>query len=310
MTRYARFAAQVYEAYIAAQIAAYARPSTARRIAAGLLRRARRIMVKCGDPVVRMRIGARDLDLPLSHDLPLHLASSPTYDRELPRIARVLREHGSSFSMIDIGANVGDTAALLTDEVPDARLLCIEGSARYAALLRANVERLGLNVECVQAYCGDGVVSTPMSSDDDRGTGRLRRTLEASQGVNMRTLDEIVAEHPGFERPDLLKVDTDGFDVKVLRGARQLLTRNRPVVFFEFAEALIRDAGDDPMTIFPMLAQFGYERARVYDHVGIAVGTFDVTDPSLMVCARQASLVGDAHYCDILVWCRQGALSS
>jgi FkbM family methyltransferase len=302
MSPYARVAALLYRAYVAEQTRAYSRPSMARRFSAGFLRRVRRLIVKAGDPVVRMRVGARDLELHMSHALPLHLACSPTYDRELPRIARLLREAGSSFSMIDVGANVGDTAALVTDAVPDAHLLCIEGSARYAELLRANVQRLGLDAVCVQAFCGDAASSPPMESDEDRGTGRLRQASAGFANVRTRTLDEIVAEHPQFARPALLKIDTDGFDQRVLRGARQLLVECLPVIFFELAVTLIRDVGDDPSTIFPMLAEMGYERARIYDHVGIAAGTFDLMDPSLFGAAKTASRVGDAHYCDVLVW--------
>jgi FkbM family methyltransferase len=302
MSLYARVAALLYRAYIAEQTKAYVHPGAARRLSAELLRRVRRLIVRAGDPVVRMRIGMRDLELRVSHDLPLHLVSSPTYDRELPHIARLLRDAGSSFSMIDVGANVGDTAALVTDAVPDARLLCIEGSAHYAELLRANVRRLGIDAECVQAYSADSVDASPLASDEDRGTGRLRHTSAPSAGISVRTLDDIVAEHPQFARPELLKIDTDGFDARVLRGARQLLVACLPVIYFEFAEQLLRDAGDDPATIFPMLAELGYRRARVYDHVGTEVGTFDLADPRLIRATETASLVGDAHYCDVLVW--------
>jgi FkbM family methyltransferase len=201
--------------------------------------------------------------------------------------------------MIDVGANIGDTAAFVAELMPDARVLCIEGSDRYVDLLRSNVHRLGLNAECVQAYCGDGGEGG-FVSEEESGTGRLRAVSPNPSSVRTQTLDEIVSAHPEFSRPALLKIDTDGFDAKVLRGARRLLEESHPVVFFEFAESLLWEAGESPSTIFPMLAQLGYARARVYSHEGIAAGTFDLSDPALMSDVEGVSR--DAGYCDVLVW--------
>lgn len=46
------------------------------------------------------------------------------------------------------------------------------------------------------------------------------------------TLDSIVTIYH-FE-PNLIKIDTDGFDFKVLRGAQRTLKEYAPVIFFEW----------------------------------------------------------------------------
>ena len=265
----------------------------------GLLRRVRAWLVRRGDPLVRMRVGARDLEMPLSHELPVYRAMLPLYDRELPRIARLLHEVEPQFVMIDVGANIGDTAALVTDAVANAALLCVEGSDRYFEVLRNNVRRLGINAECVQAYCGDDGAATAVVGAERQGTGRLRAARGATP-LPTRTLDDIVAERPQFRRPTLLKIDTDGYDAKVLRGAVRLLRAAEPVLFFEFAADYLRDAGDDPSTIIPALAALGYTHARLYTNDGVALGTFGTSDPALIDAAEGAAASGRADYLDVL----------
>ena len=56
-------------------------------------------------------------------------------------------------------------------------------------------------------------------------------TAISSVEVRLTTLDQFVAE-TGL-RPDLIKIDTEGTEVKVLAGARETLTSCRPIVIFE-----------------------------------------------------------------------------
>ena len=93
---------------------------------------ARRILVRLGDPTVRYRVGAVELELPLSHELPFYQHDHPRYDRQLGAIAAEL-----GGPVVDIGANVGDTAAAIRAE-SDVPILCVEGDPRFFALLERN----------------------------------------------------------------------------------------------------------------------------------------------------------------------------
>lgn len=297
------FAALVYRLYIVSETSRRLHPRRATEWTSRILERARQAMVRRGNPVVRMGIGEVALDMRLSHQLPLYFALFPTYDRVLPRIARQMRAARTALVVIDVGANVGDTAALVAEAVPDARFLCVEGSTDYAPFLRANVERLRINAECVERYCGDddGLLAG-VGAQEQEGTGRLMASSVPYTGVPTQTLDRIVEAHPAFARPDLLKVDTDGYDAKVLRGSRRLLADTRPVLFFEVAPHLLGDVGDDVAPIFLMISALGYARARVYDHEGVARATFDVFDPELLREIERVSLHGASGYCDVLAW--------
>ena len=70
-----------------------------------------------------------------------------------------------------------------------------------------------------------------------------------------RRLDRLAAGFVEAQRGiDVLKVDTDGFDAKVLRSARTLLADHHPCLFFELHPALWDEAGEDPRAAFAFLA--------------------------------------------------------
>src|SRR3954466_4260771 len=78
-----------------------------------LLRTALRLIRHLGDPAVRISSNGRPIYLPISHDLPLHRSSHPGYSTNLARIAACMAARFDDLAVIDVGANVGDSLALL-----------------------------------------------------------------------------------------------------------------------------------------------------------------------------------------------------
>jgi hypothetical protein len=196
---------------------------------------ARRALVRHGDPPVRYRVGDVELELPLSHQLPFFQHAHPAYDTA---IADIAAEAGGP--VVDIGANVGDTAAAIRTRT-DVPILCIEGDPRFFALLERNAVQLG-DVELEPAYV----------------TGELDRILD---------------DHPRFAAPALLKVDVDGMDVAILDANLELLARTQPVVFFEYDPHL----GAEP-AIFERLLEAGYSTADWYENTGTLSRTVQLPD--------------------------------
>ena len=51
--------------------------------------------------------------------------------------------------------------------------------------------------------------------------------------------------------PNFIKIDTDGFDFKVLRGANNTLKTYKPVIFFEWDKIHLQAQNEDFLSIFP-----------------------------------------------------------
>jgi FkbM family methyltransferase len=211
---------------------------------------ARRLLVRLGDPNVRYRIGDVELELPLSHELPFYRHDHPRYDERIGPLAREL-----AGPVVDVGANVGDTAAWIRAE-SDVPVLCVEGDERFFSLLERNAARLG-DVELERAF-----VEAPARGGVARGMGTAR-VVTGDADLPAKPLVQILEEHPRFARPALLKLDTDGMDVPILLANLDLLERLLPVLFFEYDPHL----GATP-EIFDRLAAIGYGSAEWIENTG------------------------------------------
>jgi FkbM family methyltransferase len=211
---------------------------------------ARRALVRAGDPLVRYRVGSVDLELPLSHELPFYRHDHPDYDRPVAAIAREL-----GGPVVDIGANVGDTAAAIRTET-DVPILCVEGDERFFALLERNARRLG-DVELERAF-----VDAPSRGRVERGAGTAH-LVEGAGELPAKPLGPVLDEHPRFASPALLKLDTDGMDIAIIDANLELLGRVRPTLFFEYDPHLGAEPG-----VFERLHSVGYRTAEWYENTG------------------------------------------
>ena len=220
--------------------------------------RARRLLVRLGDPNVRFRVGGVELELPLSHELPFYQSDHPLYDRQLGAIAAEL-----GGPVVDVGANVGDSAAAIRSE-SEVPILCVEGDPTFFQLLERNAQVIG-GVELERA-----LVEGPERGRLERATGTAH-VAEGDEPLPSKPLAQILAEHPTFASPALIKLDTDGMDVPILLANLPLLARIRPVLFFEYDPHL----GAEP-EVFERLREAGYATADWYENTGEHVATLEL----------------------------------
>ena len=205
----------------------------------------------------------QELLVPMSHDLPLIMAVNPHYGSNLVRLAGVLSSSFPERSVIDVGANVGDSAVLVRS-VCDLPVVCIEGDPVFSLYLSSNTQRISdVYVHTCFVEWDSPEHRVPLRS---RGTATLTPSPEGFQGVSLAS---IVDSTPGLPLPILVKVDTDGGDGAVLRAAANFLIRARPVLFFEYDPRRMRTWGElEPAAVFDLLDGCGYDVAIVYDNNG------------------------------------------
>lgn len=61
-----------------------------------------------------------------------------------------------------------------------------------------------------------------------------------------------------FDKVDIIKIDVDGYDYKVLRGARETIARFTPLIFIELCKYSLSSQGDCINDIFAFMNEFGY----------------------------------------------------
>lgn len=223
---------------------------------------ARKLLVRARDPLVRHRIGATELLLPLSHELPFYRNDHPLYGEAVGRIAA--RFGGP---VVDIGANVGDTAAVIRAHA-SVPVLCVEGDDVFFELLARNAPQLG-DVELEHAF-----VDAPVQGTVERARGTAR-VVGGDGELSSKPLVRILDEHPRFGAARLVKLDTDGMDVPILDANLGVLADLRPVLFFEYDPYLGAEPG-----IFERLSGIGYRLATFYENTGEYRGAVSLIERS------------------------------
>lgn len=166
---------------------------------------------------------------------------------------------------VDVGANKGSYTWWMRLAVGGSgRVLAIEPQPELAAYLRAACGGLGWdNVEIVEAAASDragratlrvpGAGVSPGASLEPGPAGGGDAREIACETVR---LDDLVRE-AGVGRVALVKVDVEGHELAVFRGAERILERDRPALLFECEARHL--GGRSPAEVFEFLAARGYE---------------------------------------------------
>lgn len=264
-----------------------------------LLLKMRAFLVRHGDPVVRIRIDGTPVYLRLSHQLPRYKRLHPYYDTSLCRLAAFEKKATGSLVMIDVGANVGDTMLSVAAKTP-GRFLCIEGDPCHFELLMRNARSIGNSVTCECVLCGASDKKTNLTVQRGRGTSVFSEDNTGKSSYDMKTIDSLVCEHPDFKAVNLIKIDTDGYDLQVLRGAADILLRAQPMVFFEFEPRHLAQTESDPLSIFPFLRALGYQSIYLYNNRGLPMAAANTLDLDTIRQLLHRVDMKEIHYYDII----------
>ena len=82
--------------------------------------------------------------------------------------------------------------------------------------------------------------------------------------ARIERLDEVF-EDLGIDRVDLIKIDTEGAELNVLRGAVETIRRFRPRIIVEINQAALASAGSSAEGLMELLRSLGYELELIGD---------------------------------------------
>lgn len=256
-----------------------------------------------GDPIVTKKIGNKFLKMRKSHKLPLYYDNFPFYDRALPRVCKKLFEIDGYLTVIDVGANIGDTVSLITDEVCGS-FLCVEGDKDYVPLLEMNMDNIKNSQICiVKDYCSnENEYDSRFAIERLDGTAKLVINGDNRNSIHFKRLDDIIKQYSIFKSANMLKIDTDGFEISVLKSGENFISESKPMIYFEFVPELYIDNNHDPMFVFEFLSKKGYEEVLFYDNFGISIGIVNVSDRQSIEELISRIDNTTVYYYDILAW--------
>lgn len=185
------------------------------------------------------------------------------YGWEPITIALLKRHTSPGYTVIEVGANVGAHTLLLAKLVgPSGRVYAFEPTNYAQSKLRTNIDlnpdlkaRIVIRSELVTNHAGQTPVRRIKSSFPVRSGGVPGEVVQTAA---------IALDSEPFDRVDLLKIDVDGYDFKVLEGATELLRKFKPCVLIELGEHTLNAQGDSVRDIFGLLRSLGY--SGTYDN--------------------------------------------
>ena len=182
-------------------------------------------------------------------------------------MALVNRMLAPGMVFIDAGANEGMYTLLASRRAGnEGRVYAFEPSAREFERLQANVALNRLeNVRCVQAALAESKGEAELKVADEVHAGHNTLGSLVHQGVQelrretvpLTTVDAF-AEEEKLSRVDMIKIDTEGAELRVLQGAARVLRDFRPVLLFEASEASLANQGASREALLDFLGSQGY----------------------------------------------------
>lgn len=181
-----------------------------------------------------------------------------------PESIRFLEENvRPGHTVIEVGANIGAHTLPISRLVGTAgRVYAFEPTEYALGKLRKNIALnpgFSGNIDVVAKIVTNHRHDNPIS-EIQSGWKRDGSSENISEKVSVAAvcIDEFV-ESQRIARIDLLKIDVDGYDFKVLQGSRESIKANRPVIFIELCEHTLARQGDSVRDIFGFLEELGYK---------------------------------------------------
>jgi FkbM family methyltransferase len=209
-------------------------------------------------------VGEYNLLFPFDHPLPKYQKAFKFYDKKLGIIAHIINCKNKTGFIIDIGANIGDTVALIRTNC-NLPIFCIEGDFQYLTYLHENIKQMD-NVEIYAGFVGEEDKTANLSINHCSGTAQLIKN--SNNNIQLKNLETILSEtQRKADNIRLLKIDTDGYDFPILLSISSLLKANKPNLFFEYDLSFNDNAYSQAKEVISILKEAAY-KLIIYDNFG------------------------------------------
>lgn len=149
---------------------------------------------------------------------------------------------GRAQTIMDVGANIGQTALNMRKKQKKKgiapTIYAFEPFPDTFEKLDRNVQKNNAQKEihCVRLGIGSEAGVLPMIKHSEANSGGYRISpvqVPGSIDIRVSTIDTFV-EQQNIQKIDFLKIDVEGFEMEVLKGARKTIQQFRPVLVFEY----------------------------------------------------------------------------
>lgn len=175
---------------------------------------------------------------------------------------------------VDVGANIGLYTLIAASRVTESgSVYCFEPAGKTFKRLCDNVNLNNFsNVQCYQLALSNETGEYPFYTSEDGYDAwnsfaiPIAGKAFSSEIIRCQRWDDLVREHDLVDRVTMMKIDVEGWESRVLEGARESLSReDAPLLQVEFTEEASASAGSSCERLYHLLGDLGY-KMFVYDY--------------------------------------------
>lgn len=189
----------------------------------------------------------------------------------LQKFYSLLNSHDGFFVVLDIGAQTG-LFSLMAKYFPHSKWYAFEPIKEAIHTLKKNlavnnINNVFMHEVAVSDICGKSTLKMPDKNNwglSTLGSTPLRFSKTGEREVNCITLDAFV-DTQQIKRVHFIKIDTEGWELYILRGAQQLLMRDHPIILMEYNETNMKQCGVVKQDINNFLRTMGYQWLSISD---------------------------------------------
>ena len=190
---------------------------------------------------------------------------------------------GPGDCFVDVGSNVGYFSLIASQVVgTSGKVVAVEPVAEVACLLREtiaanSISNISVHQCAVSDHAGSAIMQVQRSSGvsflGDRDHRLPGDAVRQEETVSVSTLDELVQSH-GSSPLRVVKIDVEGREIAVLKGARETLRNARPTLVIEVSEQNLRRFGGSRLELDRLLLELDYRQESLseptaYDQVWV-----------------------------------------
>ena len=246
--------------------------STFQMLVFRVLRRLYRSLAEGRNALVKYSVDGCEIFFPALHETPFHWKFAPDNSKSLGRVAAACADVYPESVIVDVGANVGDSAAIIRSRGVRNRIVSVEGVPEFYAVLVRNAALLGgvtpvLGFAGAFGHCAAASMRVVPGGNavlyENPGDYGIRAEALPVLNAEFVTLEQVVGQHAPGARVKLLKTDIEGYDLPVLNGSLEFIANHRPLVYLELHVSSVdeKSKGVSWRDLWRNLRELGYTRA-------------------------------------------------
>ncbi len=229
-----------------------------------------------------VKVGEYNLIMPANNPLRKTYREQNDFATEITRLTAIVHEKYPDLIFLDVGANTGDTIARVK-AVSDIPVISIEGDDISFGYLKKNIAQFS-QVTIIKQFLGEknGDISGELKKKGWNTT--IIPSDSSAAKISIKTIDSVLSESlHDIRKIKIFKVDTEGFDTIILRGAQNFIRETKPVIYLEYNRDNMNAINENGLATILRLESVGYKRILFYDDRGRYILTTTLAERELVL---------------------------